>query len=260
MKKTLIALAMAASAVVSGSVIAADWEASGSGGSFEMGGTLTMISNLTPWEVKVGAAVNNLDATIEKGGNTVSIPVNTTIPVLSIRTNQREFVKVWGASPQINYGGFTPNSDMSEAGLGMLTLDVTNEDGEHIGKVKIPLTVGAVGTSSTGRAAGLMAPQEGDVFWGGLATSEGMSLTYNNVLAKINAIDPETILNYQDGTAGTTDSSIYSISPSDDGQTYNAAYVSGIESGKSMIITFNDAIKPGTITWKASLPVTVSYA
>ena len=60
MKKTLIALAVAASAAVSGSAMA--WTANGTGGSVDMGGTLIPEGKVTPWEVKVGDAVKGLDA------------------------------------------------------------------------------------------------------------------------------------------------------------------------------------------------------
>ncbi|HCN8216144.1 TPA: hypothetical protein N6448_004795, partial [Escherichia coli] len=73
MKKTLIALAVAASAVVSGSAMA--WTANGDGGSVDLGGTLTPTDVMTPWEVKVGAAVNDLNAAIRKGDTKVDIPV-----------------------------------------------------------------------------------------------------------------------------------------------------------------------------------------
>ncbi|HAG8443710.1 TPA: hypothetical protein HGR80_21440 [Escherichia coli] len=257
MRKALIALAVS-STVISGSVIAADWVTGGTGGSVEIGGTLTISPKLTPWEIKVGAAVHNLDATIKSAGNTVSVPVNTTIPVLSIRTNVHEHVSLWGVSPQISYGNFNPASDMSEAGLGMLTVDVTNEEGNQIGKVKLPLTVAALGGGSTMHSAGLMAPKAGDVFWGGVATTQNMSLAYGDALAKLTAIDPETIINFMDGPSVEQDSVGY-ITPGNDGTTYSAAYVSGIESGKNLVITFNDAVKSGSITWKASLPITVSY-
>ncbi|ENK8257946.1 hypothetical protein AB4C84_004676, partial [Escherichia coli] len=47
MKKTLIALAVAASAAVSGSAMA--WTANGTGGSVDLGGTLTPVTKATPW-------------------------------------------------------------------------------------------------------------------------------------------------------------------------------------------------------------------
>ncbi|EOK2317588.1 hypothetical protein ACXAQL_004570 [Escherichia coli] len=66
MKKTFIALVVAASAAVSVSAMAAGWEQNGSGGSVDMSGTLTPVEKVTPWEVKVGDAVTGLDAQIQK--------------------------------------------------------------------------------------------------------------------------------------------------------------------------------------------------
>ena len=70
MKKTLIALAVAASAAVSGTSMAAvgEWTPGGEGGSFEMRGTLVVAgADANPWEVKVGDAVTGLDAQIQEG-------------------------------------------------------------------------------------------------------------------------------------------------------------------------------------------------
>ncbi|EJN2318881.1 hypothetical protein NPL52_004738, partial [Escherichia coli] len=78
MKKTLIALAVAASAAVSGSAMA--WTANGTGGSVDLGGTLTPVEKVTPWEVKVGDAVTGLDAQIQKGQKVVDVAVNKAIP------------------------------------------------------------------------------------------------------------------------------------------------------------------------------------
>ncbi|MBJ4431454.1 hypothetical protein JGE53_19990 [Salmonella enterica subsp. enterica serovar Give] len=101
MKKTLIALAVAASAVVSGSAMA--WTQTGTGGSLELGGTLTPQDKVTPWEVAVGAANTNLNTDIAKGERIVDIPVNKPIPVLGIRTiSTTPFKGVNGISPQID--------------------------------------------------------------------------------------------------------------------------------------------------------------
>ncbi|EGJ4498914.1 hypothetical protein INB87_004741, partial [Escherichia coli] len=70
MKKTLIALAVAASAAVSGSAMA--WTANGTGNSVELGGTLTPVEKVSPWEVKTGDAVTGLDAPIQKGQKIVT--------------------------------------------------------------------------------------------------------------------------------------------------------------------------------------------
>ncbi|ENM7303529.1 hypothetical protein AB8N91_004958, partial [Escherichia coli] len=71
MKKTLIALAVATSAVVSGSAMA--WTAGGNGGSVEIGGTLTPETVVLPWEVKTGSNIADLNAKIKKGQSEVDI-------------------------------------------------------------------------------------------------------------------------------------------------------------------------------------------
>ena len=78
MKKTLIALSVAASPVVSGSSMAAvgEWTPGSEGGSFEMSGTLVVTGTSTnPWEVKVGPNVTNLDGKINQGDSEVKITV-----------------------------------------------------------------------------------------------------------------------------------------------------------------------------------------
>lgn len=74
MKKTLIALTVAVSAVASGSAMASDWVPDGSGDPVELGGgTLAPAAKVIPWEVEVGDAVTGLDAPIQKGQQNVSI-------------------------------------------------------------------------------------------------------------------------------------------------------------------------------------------
>ncbi len=78
MKKTLIALAVAASAVVSGSAMAA-WTANGGGGQVEIGGSLTPVTKATPWETAVGAAVTNLNGQVQKNDTKLEITVPKTL-------------------------------------------------------------------------------------------------------------------------------------------------------------------------------------
>ncbi|ECB6686849.1 hypothetical protein E0V17_24080, partial [Salmonella enterica subsp. enterica serovar Poona] len=84
MKKTLIALAVAASAVVSGSAMA--WTVNGGGGSVEIGGSLTPVTKSTPWETAVGAAVTNLNGQVQKNDTKLEISVPNTLPILAIRS------------------------------------------------------------------------------------------------------------------------------------------------------------------------------
>lgn len=84
MRRSLVALAVAAASVISGSAMA--WTANGTGGSVDLSGTLIPQGLVTPWEVKTGTAVTGLDADIEKGQRIVDVAVDNAIPVLGIRT------------------------------------------------------------------------------------------------------------------------------------------------------------------------------
>ncbi|MVW40832.1 hypothetical protein GQM41_24240 [Escherichia coli] len=259
MKKTLIALAVAASAAVSGSAMA--WTANGTGDSVNLGGTLKPVDVITPWEVKVGAAVNDLNADIRKGDTTVDIPVKKAIPVLGIRTVEvgKAFKGQPGIAPQINYGGAV-NLDGFKAGLTTVSMEVRDEQGSVIGGLKAPFFAGAEASQKNGSndyKYFLYASKAGNAFFGGLAKSSAGAT--NDINTKLNAIDSEFTANYttQDvkeysGTYGNT--SFNSTST-----TYSAYYGSGIRSGDTIKITLNQAAGADGITWKSSLPITVSY-
>lgn len=261
MKKTLIALAIAASAAVSGSAMA--WTSNGSGGTVDMGGTLTPVTKVTPWEVQVGSAVTGMDADIQKGQTTVSIVTEKAIPVLGIRTQTAEtFQGQDGISPQINFGSAI-NIDTIKNGEAELTIDVKNGSGEEkIGTLSAPLLVGAE-YSYTGPNNGkyvMVASTSGDGFFGGLPKDKSGSLS--NPYSRIQEINAEYVANYNNQGV--------SWSPENDGfgawnftnsaYNYSAYYGSGIEKGKKIKITLNQAASGDTsIQWKASLPVTVTY-
>ncbi|ELO5003679.1 hypothetical protein QUQ70_004860, partial [Escherichia coli] len=142
MKKTLIALAVAASAVVSGSAMA--WTANGTGGNVDLGGTLTPVEKVTPWEVKVGAAVTNLDAAITKGQSEVNITTTSAVPVLGIRTQEasKVFTGKPGISPQIDFHKAIDPTKFSGS-VTDLTLSVMDAQGAKIGSLKAPFLAGA---------------------------------------------------------------------------------------------------------------------
>lgn len=143
MKKTLIALAVAASAVVSGSAMA--WTENGTGGAIDLWGILTPVEKVTPWEVKVGDAVSGLDAQIQKGQKEVSITVNKAIPVLGIRNADAHGFKGRKGEihPQIDYDGAINLNGFSN-GVTTLTLNVTTADGNKLGTLSAPFSSAAV--------------------------------------------------------------------------------------------------------------------
>ncbi|HAX3345012.1 TPA: hypothetical protein JWL09_005276 [Escherichia coli] len=258
MKKTLIALAVAASAAVSGSAMA--WTQNGTGGSVDLGGTLTPVEKVTPWEVKVGAAVNDLDAQIQKGQKEVSIAVNKAIPVLGIRNaSTNGFEGRQGIKPQIDYNGAIDLDGFSK-GVTTLTLKVTDADGNKSGTLSAPFSsAGASSWSGGGSVSGsktLYSSASGDSFYGGLAKNRNQALLAGAV-ELIGALSSDFVgkwvvqgTKWYDGTETFADQGI----------NYYGVYGSGIEQGKTIKITLDKAASgDDSIQWKASLPVTVSY-
>lgn len=263
MKKTLIALAVAASAAVSGSAMA--WTANGTGGSVDLGGTLTPPDKVAPWEVKVGDAVTGLDAQIRKDQKMVNIAVNKAIPVLGIRTaSNKAFQGQIGISPQIDFKNAIDLNGF-EGGITTLTLDVKDGTSNNkIGTLTAPFNTGAVGSitgvfvseqytfmsaeSISGIASG---------FGGGLAADKNkVNKTPQNVL---NALSTEIMANFDTQGLPFTDGG-FSSGFANDAAKYSAAYGAGILANDTIKITLDQAASGDeSIQWKASLPVTVSY-
>lgn len=259
MKKTLIALALAATAV-SGSAMA--WTSNGTGGSMAFSGTLTLDTLTTPWEVLVGPTVSNLNAEIASGTTIATIPVNTAIPVLGIRTVRNQaFEGTSGISPQIDYNGAIDTSQFSD-GVTTLTLEVKNASDAKIGVLTAPLSAAAVYSAVSAAATyqnPLTASLSGRAYFGGIApTSAGVVRSSSATKALINSINPDFMANYT--AQGVAESSTtQQANFVDSAYTYSSAYGAGIVAGKTVKLTLDNAAASNTIAWKASLPITVSY-
>ncbi|HED5924297.1 TPA: hypothetical protein R5T20_005334 [Escherichia coli] len=258
MKKTLIALAVATSAAVSGSAMA--WTQNGTGGSVELGGTLTPVEKVTPWEVKVGDAVSGLDAQIQKGQKEVSIAVNKAIPVLGIRNaDANGFGGQQGIKPQIDYDGAIDLDGFSK-GTTTLTLDVTDADGNKSGTLSAPFSSAAASSWTNGGSvagsATLYASESGNSFYGGLAKNRDAALL-SGAVELIGALSSDFLGKWEAQGRQWSDG-VESFA--EKGITYRGVYGSGIKSGEAIKITLNQAASGDTsIQWKASLPVTVTY-
>lgn len=264
MKKTLIALAVAASAAVSGSAMA--WTTNGTGGTIDFGGTLSPTDKNTPWEVKTGSAVTGLDSAVTKGQSVVDITVNKAIPLLGIRVAdaQTKIFKGYSQiSPQIDYHGAIDPSTFNDSSV-VMTLDISDEQGNKMGKMAVDMF--AVAESSWTGADGatgkksLFAAKAGDGFFGGLPT--GSSNVSTNVDSPsrdiINIIDPEFTANYDEQNGSPFAPNVEDFTDID--ATYSAFYGSGIVAGKNIHITLDSPVQgDAPVTWKASLPITVSY-
>ncbi|EOO9056310.1 hypothetical protein HAZ92_RS24245 [Escherichia coli] len=260
MKKTLIALAVAASAAVSGSAMA--WEANGTGGSVNIGGSLTPAENITPWEVKTGAAVTGLDADITKGQSVINIAVDQAIPVLGIRTHTTEaFQGQPGISPQISYGGAVKVAEFTK-GQAPLTLEVKDVNDAKIGTANTYILAAALGSyvnnnDGVSNSKSLYASVSGKAFFGGIGENAQAIADYP--ISATSGIFAEASQNFtHQGVTELSEAgeSGFNITNA----TYSAFYASGIEQGKTIKITLDQAASgDAPIQWKASLPITVSY-
>lgn len=265
MKKTLIALTVAASAAVSGSAMAA-WTANGAGGTVDFGGTLSPANKNTPWEVKTGNAVNGLDSAVTKGQSAVDITVNKAIPILGIRVADAQtkvFKGYTQISPQIDYHGAIDPSTFNDSSV-VMTLDISDEQGNKMGKMAVDMLAVAesswTGADGSAGQKSLFAAKAGDGFFGGLPTSTANVDTNVDSPSRdiINVIDPEFTANYNEQNGSAFAPNIEDFTDLD--ATYSAFYGSGIVAGKNIHITLDSPVQgDAPVTWKASLPITVSY-
>lgn len=263
MKKTLIALAVVASAVVSGSSMAAGWVSSGNGGTVNIGGTLTPAEK-TPWVVWLGNGTQNLNSPIFKGESTVNINVSTAIPVLGIRTlTQDLFQGGPGLSPQIDYGQAV-DTDGFNNGITTLTLDIKDKTGNtKIGSVSVPFAAAAVSswentTNSNKGNRALFAATAGDGFFGGLGKADDKVATAANAVNLIASLSPDFAANYND--LGVKIASYAQAEKfAAQGLKFSAYYGSGIQAGSTAKITLDAPAGADNIEWTAALPVVVSY-
>lgn len=262
MKKTLIALAVSVSAVVSGSAMA--WTADGSGGTLAMGGTLTPPPRVTPWEVQVGTSVSNLDANFTAGNATVTIPVKTTIPVLGIRTKTdtpfRGHGSAGGNRPVINYNNAVA-VDNFNAGYTTLTLEVTDTAGQRIGVLtsRFGAAAGRAWAGNSGVLSPMFASHDGFAFWGGVGETANSVAANPRTLAESlfpGVTDNFNLMNGRENWLNPEQENFY-----DPAKRFSGFYGAGIGAGENITLTLDNAPAAGntSIVWKASMPIVVTY-
>ncbi|MCI5246708.1 fimbrial protein [Escherichia coli] len=259
MKKTLIALAVAASAAISGSAMA--WTPNGSGGSVELGGTLTPAGKTTPWSVKVGNT-SDLDAKIKEGQSVVTIPLNKPALFLGITTTAGKdgFYGQDGISPQIDYSGAV-DLDKFKGGGTQVKIPVKDQDQNDIGYMEANFTSGAIQQwkekdTGTVKRNSLYAAKSGDAFYGGVGKNSDGVMASSWVRRGLDELDPEIA-----NTAWDSSIAVSTATADFKGDWhYQGYYGGGIKKGENIKITLNTPAKGGeALKWYASLPVVVSY-
>lgn len=283
MKKTLIALAMAASAVVSGSVMAADWVEGGNGGDVNFGGEITAPNNVV-WMWLLGEGKTDFANTtlhMTRGGKKLTITAEKDIPILAGKLKhgiKGEYLRQAGTMPQITFlsAGSPVTPRYATNGAMSLTIKTfDNASSEELGTLKI-----------NGRSAGAVAYVSGDkYFTTGLAThgrggvmSGGLSDTNRNLIqggtdssAVVTKFGGPTLGELkqqvkdvmQNPDAAFTDrNSLWSISREVERDmnvpAYGVSYGYGVEQGSTLEATFSNPVISTTV-WKAPLTVSISY-
>ena len=264
MKKTVVALAVAASAVLSGSA-AAGWDIGGKGGAVNFGGTLCHEEKVdSPWAVYVGDGASDLnDMQSSDSGKTFMQSVSKPVPVLGLKvtTDTKTFKGGVGLSPQINYGGAIDTSRVNN-GEFALELDVKNGEGYNVGKMYSVLFASAEAVSYLGKLigspkqhVGLYAERAGQGFFGGLPTEEGK---VKNDQASAESFFPGMLDSFWG--QGRVPKIMGSTDFAGSQTVYSAFYAAGIKSGSNITVVLDKPIRSGEqLKWTASMPITVSY-
>ncbi|EKY5908417.1 fimbrial protein [Escherichia coli] len=284
MKKTLIALAVAASAV---SGMAHAWTNGDFNGSVDIGGSITADDYRQKWEWMSGADLSytNILNELKENGTRLTINQPTNAPILVGRTTEAFAAPVTsgvGAIPLISFSDYQGNSvsleytDVERQGVGMITLPVKGNDGsnEVIGRAVVNVSAAGV----FGRAGGsqhdntlrslLNGSSNVTIFHGGLLDSNrGLNtgndaaaavakfggLSAGGILAQIQAVYPN-VTDLPGSDLNRKQENMYY----DDGSVVSASYALGIATGQKIDVTFNNPVTKST-QWSAPLNMAVTY-
>ncbi|HBA7544027.1 TPA: hypothetical protein J1Y36_002876 [Escherichia coli] len=261
MKKTLIALALATSAMTSYSAMAVSGGSWGeTGHNFELSGNIAINSAQNIWEVFSGVSDDLGTVNITKGAKEVVFTAGHAIPVLGIRSVE-VFTGRAGVAPQISYGNGALDLNSFASNKADFTLSVKDKtSGEELGVLKTKLYAGARGSWKTvdgtnSYKSAIYAAKAGDAFYGG-APKTTAGLDTAGLSAGLKDIIPSILDKYDSQGAGKGAPMIWSFTGNT--RTYSAYYAAGIQSDEPITVTLNN-VPEQDVSWTASLPVTVTY-
>ncbi|EGF6976619.1 hypothetical protein IC270_004873, partial [Escherichia coli] len=203
---------------------------------------------------------------IQKGQKVVNIAVNKAIPVLGIRTQATQaFMGQSGIAPQIDYQGAINTANFSNS-VTTLTLDVKDKQTQQkIGRLQVPLFAGAEysfkGHGYDHEIVGktyMSGNNAGNAFYGGLG-KDGQTIG-SDVQNRVRALDSEYLAHYDEQGSSYDYNAPTMNNFSDKTYSFSAYYGAGIEANSVIEIALDAPSGVDAIVWKASLPVTVTYA
>ena len=283
MKKTLIALAVAASAVVSGSVMAADWVEGGNGGDVNFGGEITAQNNVA-WMWLLGEGKTDFANTtlqMTEGGKKLAITAEKDIPILAGKLKhgiKGEYLRQAGTMPQITFlsAGSPVTPEYATNGAMSLTIKTfDNASSEELGTLKIngrsagsvayvnddQYFTAALATQGRGGVmSGGLSDTNSDLVWTGTDSSTVVTKFGGPTLAELQQQVKDVMQNPD--AAFTDKNNIWSISREVETDmnvpAYGISYGYGVEQGSTLEATFSNPVTSTTV-WKAPLTVSISY-
>ncbi|WP_407904686.1 hypothetical protein [Escherichia coli] len=266
MKKTLIALAVAAGGIMSVSGVASAFTPGFTGGDFSLGGTISTPVQGALYEGKVGA-LTGLNSTIPVGDTTVSIAAPADAGLLALRSVQGGFDSA--ASDKIANISFN-GRELREIsggsfsnGVTDMTLDVQDANGNKIGNIYFPMQVVGVSaivdkTDSSVAGASLYAFDDSTAYYGALPkTQQGAVSSYSDALNIMNGLFSDVSDYLPRVTSEATSAEAKQFTAAD--KVFNTAYAAGIVAGQTITISLDNPATAGDVTWSASMPVVVTY-
>ncbi|EDK4684813.1 fimbrial protein [Salmonella enterica] len=277
MKKTLIALAVAASAAVSGSAMA--WTTGEFNDSFDINGTISVESFNDKWEWMVGNGLSfkNNKKEMTENNTKLTITQNNPTAILLGRTKEAfaaESVGV-GAIPLISfsdYEGHEVSLQSLGGNKGYLEFPMKDDAANKLGKVKVDVTFSGL-LSKSNQTSGyvelypLASSTNSDVYNGGLPWNSPLSsaTTVSSIISKFSG-DNHTALLAQiqkvlpdAGWRGQREQWVLSTDMVDtNGEVMASSYALGIDQGQTIEATFTDPVVK-TTQWSAPLNVAVTY-
>lgn len=275
MKKTMIALALAASAV---SGMAHAWTTGDFNGSFDINGTITADRYKEKWEWETGKGLtfeNNIQQMTDSNKK-LTITQSTSTPILLGHTKEAFSAPAVGvgAIPVISftdYAGETVTLQSSdEIAKGYFDLPMKDAEGAKLGNVKVNVTVAGVlsrSERSTNKVIinSVESTENNNIYYGGIVSkvsdlgADASSIAshfgnYNHtkLLEQILKVIPEVDAGQKNYGKFKTDM------VGTDGNVFASSYTLGIQQGQTIEATFTNPVVKAT-QWSAPLNVAVTY-
>ena len=280
MKKTLIALAVAASAVVSGSAMA--WTSGEFDNTVNIGGSVTVGDNFSQkWAWQAGTTLSKFNSNTKEmtdDGKKLVITADQDAAILVGKTNEAFMATDVASSaiPQIAFsdyqkGKVTPVfTNAGNTGTGYLEIPVVDDQSSPIGQAKVNMTVAGVrmiadAARQRGIVGSVIAENSDNIFFGGVPTEGAGIITHGNIatsfiqsMGGLSAAEMLAQLAKVDPTITQIAASTFVQKSNMTGSVTAATYAMGIKSGQALELTFTNPVTQ-TTEWKAPLNVSVTY-